>query len=211
MCGRFVLLTDLSIIAESFHIRRVTCEYRPDDNISPGRQVAAVICMDDENSLVSFRWGLIPSWARDPSIGNRMFNARSETVTVKPSFRNAFKKRRCLIVADGFYEWQKHGKGRKPFLFRLKSGNPFGFAGLHESWISPDKREINTCTIITTESNGLISSIHDRMPVIILNKDEAAWLDPEYANPNELLRFLRPYPAGEMEMKEARIGSNDLE
>ncbi len=198
MCGRFVLLTDLRVIAESFHIQQVSCEYKPDDNIAPGQQIAAVIRKDNQNSLVSFRWGLIPAWAKDPSIGNRMFNARSETITEKPSFKNAFKKRRCLIIADGFYEWQKEGKLSKPFCFSLKSGNPFGLAGLHETWVSPGQGPLQTCTIITTVANELISSIHDRMPVIVSNDDATAWLDPEHKNQAVLISMLKPYPADAM-------------
>jgi len=110
MCGRFVLLTDLRVITESFHVQNVACEYRPGNNISPGQQIAAVLRRDDQNNLVNFRWGLIPSWSKDPSIGNRMFNARAETIAEKPSFKNAFQKRRCLIPADGFYEWVRHVK-----------------------------------------------------------------------------------------------------
>lgn len=201
MCGRFVLLTDLWVITESFHIKHVACEYRPGSNISPGQQVATVINKDDQICLVAFRWGLIPAWARDPSIGKRMFNARSETIAEKPSFKSAFKKRRCLIIADGFYEWQKLGKVRKPLYFSLKSGHPFGFAGLHETWVSPDQGTINTCTIITTASNELIRPIHDRMPVIVPQKNQATWLDPDYKHPNELLSMLKPYPADEMKME----------
>jgi len=110
MCGRFILLTDLSVIVESFRIGEIAAEYKPGGNISPGQQISAVIRDEDVNKLVDFRWGLIPSWAKDPSIGNKMFNARAETVAEKPSFREAFKKRRCLIVADGFYEWVRHVK-----------------------------------------------------------------------------------------------------
>lgn len=149
MCGRFVLQTDLSRIIESFEIQKVACDYRPSNNIFPGQHIIAVV-HDTMNRLVEFKWGLIPWWSKDPSIGNRMINARAETVEEKPAFRQAFKKRRCLIVADGFYEWQKVGKAKKPLYFSLKSGNPFGFAGLHETWTSPDQQEINTCTIITT-------------------------------------------------------------
>jgi putative SOS response-associated peptidase YedK len=201
MCGRFILLADLQVIAASFHIRHVACEYRPGDNISPGRQVAAVIRKNDENSLVNFRWGLLPSWTRDPSIGGRMFNARAETLAQKPSFKNAFKKRRCLIVADGFYEWQKLGKVRKPFCIRLKTGRPFGFAGLYETWVSPDQQTVQTCTIITTVSNELLLPVHDRMPVIIPHEDQTTWLDPETKNPDELHSLLKPYPANEMTME----------
>ena len=202
MCGRFVLLTNLSVITESFNIQNVACEYRPGNNISPGQQIAAVIRKDDQNNLVNFRWGLIPSWAKDPSIGYKMFNARAETVSEKPSFKNAFKKRRCLIVADGFYEWQKLGKVKKPFYFHLKSGKPFGFAGLYESWASPDQQQINTCTIITTEPNELIKPIHDRMPVILSKDKEALWIEPGIKDADQLLSILTPYPSEEMKMAE---------
>ena len=129
MCGRFVLLTDLTIITESFNIQNVACEYKPGNNISPGQQIVAVLRKDNQNTLVNLRWRLIPAWAKDSSIGNKMFNARAETIAEKPSFKNAFQKRRCLIPADGFYEWQKLEKMKKPFRFSLKSGEPFGFAG----------------------------------------------------------------------------------
>ena len=197
MCGRFVLITDLSVIVESFGVREVACEYRPDDNISPGRNIAAVI-RKEANRLVSCRWGLIPSWAKDPAIGNRMFNARAETIVEKPSFREAFQKRRCLIPADGFYEWQK--QGRKAFRFSMKSGRPFGMAGIYETWMSPEKKPVVTCAIITTEPNELIGPIHDRMPVIRPKDGEAAWIDPANRDRAGLLALLKPYPAQEMLM-----------
>jgi len=206
MCGRFVLLTDLSVITESFNIQNVACEYRPGNNISPGQQIAAVIRKDDQNTLINFRWGLIPSWAKDPSIGNKMFNARAETIAEKPSFREAFKKRRCLIIADGFYEWQKLGRVKKPFFFSLQSNEPFGFAGLYETWISPDRQQIITCTIITTDPNELIRPIHGRMPVILSKDKEAIWIEPENQNRRELLSILKPYPAEDMMMVETEIG-----
>ena len=197
MCGRFVLLTDLSVIVQSFGIQEVACDYRPDHNLSPGREIPVII-HQDKKRLVGCRWGLIPAWARDPSIGSRMFNARAETVAEKPSFRSAFRKRRCLIPADGFYEWQKLGKVKKPLRFSLKSGEPFGFAGLHETWISPEKKSIQTCTIITTGPNELMRPIHDRMPVILPKEWEAAWVDPENRNPEGLLALLKPYPSEAM-------------
>jgi putative SOS response-associated peptidase YedK len=205
MCGRFVLLTDLKSITESFNIKNVTCEYRSGNNISPGQQIVAVLRKDNQNSLGTFRWGLIPAWTKDASIGNKMFNARAETIAEKPSFRDAFPKRRCLIPADGFYEWQKLGKMKTPFLFSLKSGKPFGFAGLYETWISPDRRQINTCTIITTEPNELIKPIHDRMPVILTKDKEALWIDYENQNQKELLSVLQPYPVEDMAMVESKI------
>jgi putative SOS response-associated peptidase YedK len=204
MCGRFILLTDLSVIVESFRIKEIACEYKAADNISPGRRISAVI-RDDVNKLVDFRWGLIPSWAKDPSIGNKMFNARAETITEKPSFREAFKRRRCLIVADGFYEWQKLGRIKKPLRFFLKSGQPFGLAGLYETWISPEKKPVNTCTIITTEPNNLIRPIHDRMPVIVKKELEDFWIDRDNYNHKDLLSMLKPYPAEEMEVSETTL------
>ncbi len=202
MCGRFILLTDLSVIVESFRIGEVAAEYKPGGNISPGQQISAVIRDENVNKLVDFRWGLIPSWAKDPSIGNRMFNARAETIAEKPSFREAFKRRRCLVVADGFYEWQKMEKGKKPFHFSLRSAGPFGFAGLYETWVSPENKPVKTCTIITTDANDLLRPIHDRMPVIVSKDKEALWMDPGVPDPRELAAILKPYPAGEMKMAE---------
>lgn len=202
MCGRFILLTDLSVIVESFGIHEITCDYRPGNNISPGQQAMAIIHDNDKNRLVNYRWGLIPSWAKDPSIGNRMFNARAETVAEKPSFARAFQKRRCLIPADGFYEWQKLGKVKSPLRFSLKSNQPFGFAGIYETWISPEKEPVNTCTIITTESNELIRPVHDRMPVIVPKDKEALWLDPDNRHQKELLSILKPYPSDKMQVSQ---------
>jgi len=206
MCGRFVLLTDLSVIIKSFDIQNVACDYRPGSNISPGQQIAAVLRTDNQNSLVNFHWGLIPSWAKDPSIGNRMFNARAETIAEKPSFKNAFQKRRCLIPADAFYEWQKLGKVKKPLRFSLKSCEPFGLAGLYETWFSPEQKPVNTCTIITTEPNDLLRPIHDRMPVILSKDKEEYWMDPENEDQHGLLSILKPYPPDEMTMSEVDPG-----
>ena len=167
MCGRFILLTDLSVIVESFHIGEVAAEYKTGNNICPGQQVSAVVRNGDVNKLVNYQWGLIPYWAKEPSIGYKLINARAETIAEKPSFREAFKKRRCLIVADGFYEWQKIGPKKKPLRFFLKTGQPFGLAGLYETWISPEQKPVNTCTIITTEPNDMVRPIHDRMPVVV--------------------------------------------
>ena len=203
MCGRFILLTDLSVIVETFRIGEVAAEYQPESNISPGRQISAVIRDEDVNKLVRFRWGLIPSWAKDPSIGNRMFNARAETLAEKPSFKQAFRKRRCLIVADGFYEWQKSGRTKQPFYFSLRSEEPFGFAGLYETWMGPDRQQVHSCTIITTEPNDLIRPIHDRMPVILPKDREADWIGGN-PDPERLKSMLTPYPSEEMKMAEVR-------
>jgi len=201
MCGRFVLVTDLRKIQESFNVQEVSCEHQPDWNIMPDHLVPAVIYHQGINQLVCFKWGLIPSFTKDPSIAGKMINARAETVDKKPSFRDAFRKRRCLIIADGFYEWTKEGKIKIPIYYYLKSGRPFGFAGLYETWISPDGKEIHTCVIITTDANELIAPVHNRMPVILSKESEKDWLDDNKIDAKNLLSILKPYPAGEMNCK----------
>lgn len=200
MCGRFYLLTDLSEILEDFDIDEVACKYNPSNNIFPGQMIVAVI-HDGINRLVDFKWGLIPSWAKDSSIGSKMINARAETVEEKPSFRTAYKKRRCLIVADGFYEWKTEGKHKVPMQFFLKSGEPFGIAGLYEHWTSPDGQSIKTCTIITTSANEMIEPIHDRMPVILPKSYEVEWMDISNGDGGRLLSLLKPYPSDKMAMR----------
>jgi putative SOS response-associated peptidase YedK len=197
VCGRFVMITDLSAIVDEFGIVHVSGDVRPSYNIAPGSTVAAVI-NDGSNRLVHFRWGLVPSWARDPAMGSRLINARGETVAEKPSFRAAFKKRRCLIVASGFYEWQRRTSGKIPMYISLKSEKPFGFAGLFETWQSPEGEVLRTCTIITTDANELIRPIHDRMPVIIPPGQAPRWLDPSTEDTTHLLSLLAPYPESGM-------------
>lgn len=208
MCGRFVLVTDLKNIQKNFNVQEVFCQYQPSWNIAPSQLIPAIIHHDGKNLLVGFRWGLIPSWSKDPSIAEKMFNARAETVDKKPSFRDAFKKRRCLIVADGFYEWKKEGNKRMPLYYYLKSGRPFGFAGLYETWLSPDKKEIKTCIIITTAANELIAPVHDRMPVILSGDQEKIWLNNDNADIIKLLSLLKPFSAEEMTCKPG-LGPHD--
>src|SRR5215216_4545247 len=150
MCGRFTRTQSIPVIAQEFGITQSSADLLPSYNIAPTQEVAVVI-IDGVKQLLSVRWGLVPSWAKDISIGNKMINARAETITEKPSYRNAFKKRRCLVVADGFYEWQKVEDAKRPVFIRLKSGRPFGFAGLYEVWKKEDAEPLTTCTIITTE------------------------------------------------------------
>jgi putative SOS response-associated peptidase YedK len=160
----------------------------------------AAIRLDPETGtrqLSLLRWGLVPSWADDPSIGYRMINARAESVAIKPAFRNAFNKGRCLIVADGFYEWKKMGKNKQAFFVRLKDDEPFAFAGLLEHWHRGDQ-VIDSCTIITTETNELMEGILDRMPVILSPEDYDLWLEPDFHLQGKLLEMLRPYSADEM-------------
>jgi putative SOS response-associated peptidase YedK len=164
--------------------------------------VLTVLDADDGRRAGFLRWGLIPSWAKEPSIGDRMINARAETVAEKPSFRRALQKRRCLILADGFYEWRAEGKRKTPMFISLASREPFGFAGLWESWRSPTGETVRSCTIITTAPNALMESIHNRMPVILPREVEARWLDRSIEDPARLLPLLAPYPAGEMDAYE---------
>ena len=199
MCGRFTLTTDLQALAERFCVSPpANAHFNPRFNIAPTQPVI-VIGDDGQRSMQPMRWGLIPAWAKDPAIGNRMINARAETLAEKPSFREALQHRRCLIPADGFYEWQKLGQVKQPVRIVLKSRQPFGMAGLWDRWVSPDKSEILTCTIITTVANELIQPIHNRMPVILNPEAEAHWLDPKVKDPAKLLLLLKPYPSELME------------
>ena len=200
MCGRFTLRQEESVIAEAFQLSEVPT-LEPRYNIAPTQLVLTVVrpkvsAQSPEQSEQRFqllRWGLIPSWAKDPAIGSRLINARSETVTEKPSFRAAFRQRRCLVLADGFYEWQRQERKKQPFYFRLQDGQPFAFAGLWERWKAPDDGEaVESCTILTTEANELLRPIHDRMPVILDPKDYELWLDP-VQKPEPLQQLLRPY------------------
>jgi putative SOS response-associated peptidase YedK len=158
------------------------------------------VIINDEGirQLIQCKWGFIPTWAKDSSIGYSMINARSETVARKQAFRSAFKKKRCLVIADGFYEWRAEGKKKSPMYIRLKSGECFGFAGLYNIWTSPDGNQICTCTIITTEANETLKPIHDRMPVILPRDKEDFWLNPANEEKEQLLGILKPYPSEEL-------------
>src|SRR5215217_3961884 len=167
MCGRYTLTTPVEILAEEFGLSGPLPEIPPSYNVAPTEQVAAVIAGDGGRRLEMLKWGLIPAWADDPEIGSRMINARSETAHEKPSFRRAFGERRCLIPADGFYEWQRTNGTKQPYYIHMEDGRPFAFAGLWESWSKGGEGEIRTCTIHTTEANALVGEVHDRMPVIL--------------------------------------------
>ena len=179
MCGRFTLFLDAETLLEEFNLAEVPADLPPRYNIAPSMPLAVVTSAEPRRAEW-MRWGLVPSWAKDPDIGNRMINARSETLLEKPSFKNAFQRRRCLILADGFYEW-KRGEGKSPsmpYYFRLTDGKPFAFAGLWESWKSPEGEDLRTCTIITCAANAVVATIHDRMPVILLPEIADQWLLP---------------------------------
>lgn len=199
MCGRFTLTADPKKIKDAFPWLKVPAGIQPRFNIAPTQPVAAVP-NDGENRLDFFTWGLVPFWAKDPSIGSRMINARAETLAEKPAFRNAYRRRRCLILADGFYEWQQQGdgKGKIPIYIYMNSGEPFAFGGLWENWQSPDGSEILSCTIITTPPNELVSPIHNRMPLILPQSSYELWLEPGEVSPDRLDPLLKPFSAGQM-------------
>lgn len=203
MCGRFTLRTPLNRLVERFLFELQDDPLPPRFNIAPSQPVAAVRQVDASapRQLAMLRWGLIPSWSKDPSIAYKLINARSETVAEKPSFRSAFKQRRCLILSDGYYEWQKvSSKKKQPYYIRLKDDTPFAFAGLWETWQQPDGTPLETCTIITTEANDLTSPIHPRMPVILDSSTYEAWLSASSDEAENLKGCLQMYPAEAMDV-----------
>ena len=200
MCGRFALTVDPSDLQEAFPEFSFPAQAAPRFNIAPSQPILAVP-NDGTNKADFFVWGLIPSWAKDPAIGGRLINARAETLAEKPAFRSAYKYHRCLIFADGFFEWQAQPgeKSKVPHFIRLKSGKPFAFAGLWEHWQSPDGSEVKSATIITTEPNELMTPIHNRMPVILPKEACAQWIDPSPQPSSRFQSLLIPYPIGELE------------
>lgn len=199
MCGRFALFSPEEILAAMVGVAGAGFP-APSYNIAPSRAIAAVRIAPEgpaKRELARLRWGLVPSWAKDPAVGYRMINARAETAPDKPAFRSAFRRRRCLVPADGFYEWRKTGGRKQPYYVRMADGKPFAFAGLWERWEGPDG-EVASCAILTTGPNDLLAPIHDRMPVILSPGDFDPWLDPETSDPATLLPLMRPYPPGAM-------------
>jgi len=189
MCGRYTLTADAESIQLAFSLDTVEGWTAPRFNIAPSQQVA-VITDRDPRKLSFMKWGLVPSWAKDPKIGNRMINARSETAAEKPSFRTAFKRRRCLIPADGYYEWAKQGQRKRPMYIQQADRELFAFAGLWESWKQPDGNWLRTCAILTTEANDKIRPIHHRMTVIVEPEDYELWLAPRELQPPEWLPLM---------------------
>lgn len=200
MCARYTFTLDKEKIKKRFNVNNLPEDLNPRFNLAP-TQKAPVIRADSERTVSMLRWGLIPFWAKDAKFGSKMFNARCETLAEKPSFKTQLKEKRCLVIADGFYEWAEveGRKARVPIRFVLKDREPFAFAGLWDKWKDPKGGEIETFTIITTDANDLIGPMHDRMPVILSREEEKAWLDPAQKNPVELLPLLNPYPPEEME------------
>lgn len=197
MCGRFTLILEPDLIQEELELGSMPPEMQARYNIAPSQPIAAVLDSESRN-VELLRWGLVPGWAKDPSIGDRMINARSETLAEKPSFRNAYARRRCLILADGFYEWERvSGKRSTPNYFQLKDEKVFTFAGLWELWQPKEGDALRTCTIITCPANEMVSALHERMPVILDAERRWQWLTP--GTPLQKLQaMLIPYPAEKM-------------
>lgn len=198
MCGRYTLRTRLNALLQVYGAES-QIEWEPRYNIAPTQEVVAIRASADDSKreAVLQRWGLIPSWSKDPKIGNRMINARAETIAEKPSFKSPLKRRRCLVIADGFYEWKKEGKTKQPYFIHLKDDGPFAFAGLWERWKQGDLA-IESCTIITTKANELMAPLHDRMPAILSKNDFDVWLDPNVEDPEKLTPLLDSYPSTDM-------------
>lgn len=202
MCGRYTLTAEPALLEDRFACRLSDVAYRASYNIAPGQAVVAVVGAAAELRAGLLRWGLVPSWAKDPQIGYRMINARAETVAEKPSFRRALRQRRCLIPADGFYEWRREGRHKTPMYIRLRSGEPFAYAGIWERWHGPDGTPLSTCAILTTAANTLMQPIHQRMPVILDRAAESLWLDGEVTDPQALLPLLAPFASEAMQAYE---------
>ena len=199
MCGRYTLTHETASLCRRFSCEAggLTLSHRY--NMAPGQEGAVVVGQKGRR-LGLMRWGLIPPWAKEAASGYKMINARAETVAAKPSFKGPLARRRCLVLADGFYEWQRQAgrKAKTPFRFVLAGEEPFALAGLWERWAGPEGREILSYTIITTPANELIQSVHDRMPVILDPDDERPWLDPTLTDPTLLTKLLKPFPAAKM-------------
>ncbi|MGG4550636.1 SOS response-associated peptidase [Rossellomorea marisflavi] len=198
MCGRFSLIESVHELQQQFEFD-LSADLQPRFNVAPSQEVFSIISDGKKRRGGMLRWGLVPHWAKEAKIGYKMINARAEGINEKPSFREPFRKKRCLIIADGFFEWKKVDDRKQPYRFVMKDGKPFAFAGLWETWKKGDA-PLHTCTIITTTPNALTEDVHDRMPVILKRTDYARWLDPSNQAVDELKSLLVPYPAEEMEL-----------
>lgn len=193
MCGRFIQAASGEVLTQQLGLM-LPADYAPRYNVAPNQTVLAIRATENGRQPAWLRWGLIPAWAREPRLKYSTINARAETVAEKPAYRQAFRQRRCLIPADGFYEWRKVADRKQPYCIGMADGAPFAFAGLWEHWARDDEA-VDSCTILVTQANERISEIHDRMPVILDPADYDAWLDPALRDSARLLPLLRPYPA----------------
>ena len=211
MCGRFTLFEPKESLAGIFGVSAAPLP-GPRYNIAPSQPVAVVRLSrppGEGRELAMLRWGLVPSWAKDPSIGSRMINASAETVPEKPAFRSAWKSRRCLVPANGFYEWQRRNGRKQPWYIRMRDGGPFAIAGLWERWEPPSGDPLESCTLITTEPNELLAPIHARMPAIVAPEDFDLWLAAPPGEGERLRSLLRPYPAGAMAAEQVGLSVNN--
>jgi len=208
MCGRFELHSAFEIIAKLFGLTGGAFAMPTGYNIAPGQDIAVVANEDGTNRLTSCHWGFVPPWGKELSDGYKMINARAETVAEKPSFLQAFGRHRCLVVADGFYEWKSEGGKKRPFYIHRKDGRPFGMAGLYNHWTSPEGKQVCTATIITTDANEVLKPIHDRMPVMVPPDSYDVWLDPSIHQKDRLLPVLKPCPDRELELYEVSTKVN---
>jgi len=216
MCGRaYYTVTDEELSMRYLsrkpvripeHVRGL----RPNYNLSPSQLTPVILVREGERTVDLFRWGLVPFWAKDEKIGYKMINARSETITEKPSFRAAFQRRRCIVPLSGFYEWQRQGDEKRPFAIYHPSEPVLSVAGIWETWTakSPEDRTIHSFSILTTEANSFMSRVHDRMPVLLAQKDHEEWLDPGQTDSKELLRLLKPCPESWLERHEVSSAVN---
>lgn len=199
MCGRFTATFEFREIKVRWNLQSDLPVFAPRYNIAPSQDVSVIVQKRGNNELKPMHWGLVPSWAKDPAIGNRMINARAETLAEKPSFKRLVGTRRCLVPADGFYEWRREGKRKVPVWVHLKNREPFGFAGLWDLWRKPEGEGLYSFTIVTTEANDLLKPIHDRMPVILDKVGGERWLDPTFTSFSSLSTLLRPFPSDLMQ------------
>jgi putative SOS response-associated peptidase YedK len=210
MCGRFTQQRPTSELARIFDADDLAADEGGRFNVAPTDQAAVVVQKADRRAIVGYRWGLIPHWADDPRIASRTFNARAESVASMPAFRDAFRRRRCIVPVDGFYEWRREGSVRQPFLIRRADGLPMALAGLWAGWRSPDGELRRTFTIVTTRPNELVATLHDRMPVALPGEAWSTWLDPELRDLGKLHALLVPAPAAELEMFPVQRFVNDV-
>ncbi len=199
MCGRYTLTCTPEVVAEAFRLEAIP-DLHPRYNVAPSQWVVCVRVdlHSRKREAAMLRWGLIPSWVRDPAMGMNLINARAETVAEKPSFQKPFRSRRCLVLADGYYEWKREGPQKQPYSIRLKHERPFAFAGLWDRWNNGEGKTLESCVILTTQSNERLAEIHDRMPVILPPVAYEPWLDPGLQDATRLRTFLTPYPADAM-------------
>ncbi|MBN2983507.1 MULTISPECIES: SOS response-associated peptidase [Cohnella] len=210
MCGRYTITVTLEELIARYMAGQVAVPfYAPRYNVAPGQLVPAIVSDGRGNRLGQLKWGLVPPWAEDAKIGYKMINARAETLADRPAYRDAYRRKRCLLPADGFYEWKAADGAKRPYRISLRSKKLFSLAGLYETWTSPSGEVVHTCTVVTTAPNRLMADIHDRMPVILREEDESVWLDRRIREPERLNRLLAPYPDEEMEAYEVdkRVGN----